>query len=201
MWSSGENDQFQDTSVIAGTGWSYGAEAVVLVNENGYADALAVSSLAAFQRIPILLTLTHQLPQTIGDAFREVQVKETIVVGGSAVISDQLANTVPGMKRYSGIDKYQTALEIAKGMGADLNAVFIATGDNFPDALAGSVLASRTNSPILLVGKETPDDVFNYLGDNAKRIDEVILLGVIAVVSDVVLWRIQEMIEKYSISI
>lgn len=86
------------------------------------------------------------------------------------MISDQVANSMPGMKRYSGIDKYQTALEIAKGMGADLDTVFIATGDNFQDALAGSVLASRTNSPILLVGKNTPDNIFYYLNNMPNKL-------------------------------
>lgn len=192
----GGYDQYETASLIAHFLYQNNlcarGKAVLAYGEN-FPDALAVSSLAAFQRIPILLTRTHQLPQIISSVIEELRVKDTFVVGGSAVISDQVANSLPGMKRYSGIDKYQTALEIAKGMGADLNAVFIATGDNFPDALAGSVLASRTNSPILLVGKDTPDNVYYYLNNYAEQIDEVIVLGGTAVVSDAVLGRIQEM--------
>ena len=70
------------------------------------------------------------------------------MVGGTAVISTDVAALLPRVTRYGGMDKYDTAIAIAKGMQADTQTIFLATGDNFPDALAGSVLAARTNSPL-----------------------------------------------------
>ncbi|TGE34358.1 cell wall-binding repeat-containing protein [Desulfosporosinus sp. Sb-LF] len=156
----------------------------VIAYGGNFPDALAVSSLAAYQQIPILLTKTYSLPSYTQDAIQELQVSEATVVGGTAVISAEVANQLPGMKRFSGMDKYDSAIAIAEGMNADLNTVFVATGENFPDALAGSVLAARTNSPIVLVSKELPTVAQNFLKSKIGQIRETMVLGGTGVVSD-----------------
>jgi putative cell wall-binding protein len=52
---------------------------------------------------------------------------------------------------FDGADRYDTAAKIAVGSGfSNVANVVIATGEQFPDALAGSPLASALGSPVLL---------------------------------------------------
>ncbi len=63
---------------------------------------------------------------------------------------------------------------------------YVATGSDFPDALAGSVAAARAGGPILLVGRDTlPAATATELA----RLEpgRIVVLGAPAVVSDGVL--------------
>ncbi|MDP4161264.1 MAG: cell wall-binding repeat-containing protein, partial [Bacillota bacterium] len=194
----GGYDQYETSAKIArylkDNNLAAPGKAVIAYGEN-FPDALAVSSLAAYQHSPILLTRTHSLPSYTEDALKELQISESTVVGGTAVIGPEVSAQLPSMKRYSGMDKYETAIAIAQGMNADLNTVFIATGENFPDALAGSVLAARTNSPIILVNKNLPASANTFLATNMSQIKETMVLGGIGVVPDTVLETISKTLE------
>lgn len=80
--------------------------------------------------------------------------------------------------RLLGFDRYGTAVDIAKGTFREKEAaqVVLATGSDFPDALAGAPLAYAKDAPILLTKKDQiPDDVldaFDYFGVN-----EVTIIG------------------------
>lgn len=58
--------------------------------------------------------------------------------------------------RFEGEDRYVTATVLADSTFAEAPVVIIASGENFPDALAASYLAGVTDSPILLT---RPGDV------------------------------------------
>ncbi|MFP3360492.1 cell wall-binding repeat-containing protein, partial [Planococcus sp. SIMBA_143] len=57
---------------------------------------------------------------------------------------------LPDAKRYAGKDRFATAATIATDLNPSAK-VFVATGMDFADALAGSVLAAKENASILLV--------------------------------------------------
>jgi len=52
--------------------------------------------------------------------------------------------------RYAGADRYGTAADIATGVFGTSATAILATGLNFPDALAGAYLAGALNAPLLL---------------------------------------------------
>ena len=87
--------------------------------------------------------------------------------------------------RVYGNTRYQTSLLIAeeykKALGTDrFEAIVIATGENFPDALTGSYLATAKNAPILLVNtdkKSSIKQVSDYIGKNLKEGGTVYILG------------------------
>ncbi|ART78079.1 hypothetical protein B4U37_19440 [Sutcliffiella horikoshii] len=58
-------------------------------------------------------------------------------------------------KRISGPDRYSTANEIAREGWAKAETIVIASGQNFPDALAGAPLAYKLDAPILLTKKDS----------------------------------------------
>ena len=66
--------------------------------------------------------------------------------------------------RYEGVDRYGTGVDISKRTAPPgVDVVYVATGENFPDALAGSA-ASGGRGPILLVTRKViPDAVVSEL--------------------------------------
>jgi hypothetical protein len=69
-------------------------------------------------------------------------------------------NVLVTSSRLSGADRYQTSAQIAEAKypgGVTSGNVVIATGQNFPDALAGNYLAGQLSAPILLSPSTTSD--------------------------------------------
>jgi alpha-tubulin suppressor-like RCC1 family protein/putative cell wall-binding protein len=163
-----------------------GNKAVIAYGEN-FPDALAVSSVAAHSHIPILLTDKDLIPDSTRQALKTMGVTETIIVGGNGVVGTTVESNLPMPTRFSGNDRYATAIAIANGMGVDPNLVYLATANDFPDALAGSVLAARTNSPIILVDSSLSVDAGRWLWDHSRDVKEFYVLGGSGVVADSVL--------------
>jgi putative cell wall-binding protein len=69
----------------------------------------------------------------------------------------------------------------------------LATADNYPDALAGSVLAYQQNAPILLVGdtQEDQDKVLAYMKANANPSGNIYILGGTGAVGEDVVQQIK----------
>ena len=90
--------------------------------------------------------------------------------------------------RLSGQNRYNTAIEIANNYcGSNtLDNVVLATGNDFPDALAGSVLASKLNAPILLVSKDMSINILStdYIAKHLKKGGNIYILGGSGVVPD-----------------
>lgn len=93
----------------------------------------------------------------------------------------------PGI-RYSGWDRYQTAVAVSEGHFDDPNAVstvFVATGESFPDALVGASLAGTIHAPLLLV---RPTEIPAPVRSELVRLGPatIIILGGPSAVSDAV---------------
>ncbi|AOM81682.1 putative N-acetylmuramoyl-L-alanine amidase [Salisediminibacterium beveridgei] len=80
-------------------------------------------------------------------------------------------------ERIEGPNRYDTAIEVSKnGWDQESDYIILATGEDFPDALAGAPLSKKYNAPVLL----TPSDrILDSVMDEIKRIapNTVILLG------------------------
>ena len=146
-------DRYETASCIADR-MKKGAvfDTVFIAVGTNFADALAASSYAAMKGQPILLSETNYLPQATKNAIEDLGIKNTVVCGGPAVVSESVFNQLPHPKRVYGNDRYLTALEMAKEfMPESTKHVYISTGLNFPDAIAGGVLAAKNHSGLLLV--------------------------------------------------
>ncbi|TYS75805.1 hypothetical protein FZC80_16515 [Rossellomorea aquimaris] len=123
-------------------------EKAVIANGNNFPDALAVASYAARHGYPILLTENDDLPMSTDIALNGIE--STIVVGGTAAVNADVFGDLPSAERYSGDTRYATAAAIAEDLMPSYR-VYVATGTNFADALAGSVLAAKENASMVLV--------------------------------------------------
>jgi hypothetical protein len=103
-----------------------------------------------------------------------------------------VSNDVPGqlighddvdsVNSVGGADRYATSLEVATAALGDVSkTVIIATGQNFPDALAAGVLAHKEDAPIILHDGSTPSAaVVKFLTDKGIT-DAYIICGTSAV--------------------
>lgn len=84
-------------------------------------------------------------------------------------------NIYEHIRRYSGNDRYETAVEIAHNWGG-VDKIILATGQDFPDALAAGPLAYQEDAPILLTRKDKlPESVIDYIENIG--VGEVTLIG------------------------
>lgn len=85
--------------------------------------------------------------------------------------------TEPGVTRISGETRYDTATNIAnEGWSEGASEIVLATGQNFPDALAAGSLAYSLGAPILLTTKDAlPGSVIKFIQD--KGVNKVTIIG------------------------
>lgn len=79
------------------------------------------------------------------------------------------------IKRVAGASRYDTAIEVSKEIYEASDTVVIATGEDFPDSLTASVIASENDAPLLL----SSDKQINKVKSEISRLKakEIIIVG------------------------
>ena len=172
------------------------------IDDRGWPDALSASVLAARQQVPVLLTAPGELPQATRDILDNEHVGEVRIAGGPAAVSDEVEAMIQeehgkATRRMAGATRYSTsqaiAAEYAQAEGVGLERVFIATGRNFPDALAaGSSLARLDRVLVLVDGESTSGSpsTYGWLRDRAGAIEAIVSIGGPAAVTVAVLEQV-----------
>ncbi|GAB4282631.1 MAG: hypothetical protein Kow0067_02920 [Coriobacteriia bacterium] len=127
--------------------------AAVIASGETFPDALAVSPLAAVRGWPILLTPSDSLSGYATGYIAGQGITTVHPVGGTAVVP-AAADALPGAVRWWGSNRYTTAKRIAdeaNGKGLYRERLVIASGETYPDALAGGMLAARQRATLGLV--------------------------------------------------
>ncbi len=163
-------DRYQTSAQAALAGFGdTGATDVVIATGRNFPDALGGSSLAGALDAPLLLVDTAAVPGSVADAIEQLGATHAVILGGPAAVSETIEDdlvaimgTGSSVDRIEGSDRYDTARKIAAetvdilGAGYDGRA-FVATGRNFPDALAAGPLAAAAGWPIYLVANTGAD--------------------------------------------
>ena len=164
--------------VISLLGTDYDGTAFVATGGN-FPDALGASPLAAANGWP--LYLAHPTAGlSVATKAAMAGVDEALILGGTAVIGPETEAWLLGVygkdnvTRLAGADRYETAAKVA-AHGVDhggliWNRVAIATGVNFPDALAGGVLQGKVGS-VMLLTRPTALDPFTQAALTANKAD------------------------------
>ncbi len=158
-------DRFATAAAISQNTYANGATNVYLATGATFPDALAGAALAAVAGGPLLLTNATTLPTATAAEITRLHPSAIVVLGGSAAVSDSVANAAvqaaggAALSRLQGADRYATAdavasvlVQVGGGTSAS-HGVLLATGLDFPDALAGAALAGASDRPLLLVPK------------------------------------------------
>ena len=155
----GGADRYATGREVSQAQWRDGsANAVVLARGDAAPDALAGGPLAAHLHGPLLLTNPTALePATRAEIDRVLggpaSGKSIYILGGDSAISPAIQTALKkagyNVVRLSGEDRFGTALAVAKQFGPTSEAI-VATGLDFPDALAAGPLGAVRNAPIVL---------------------------------------------------
>lgn len=158
------SDRYATAAAISKATYPGGAANVYIATGGAFPDALTGAALAAHAGGPLLLTDPGTLPDSTKTEIARLHPLAITILGGTSAVSAQVASAAVAaaadgatVSRISGADRYATADAVAQvmvqfneGTGAG-NGVFITTGLNFPDALAGAASGGATDRPLLLV--------------------------------------------------
>lgn len=150
-------DRFSTAVAVSEVAFPGNASTVFLAFGGNFPDAVVAGSLGANEQAPVLLVDQNSAPSVVLQRLQALSPSAIHVLGGSTVISDTVLNQVQSATgvlptRISGIDRHSTSVAgsaFAFPGGAD--TVYIATGANFPDALAAGPAGAAENAPVLLV--------------------------------------------------
>ncbi|WP_377887463.1 cell wall-binding repeat-containing protein [Alkalihalobacillus sp. R86527] len=142
----GGSNRFETASIIADQ--LPKSNTAILAYGLNFPDALSIAPYAAKNGYPIYLALTNKLPEATAKAIKNYD--NVIVVGSNGVVSEKALKGIPNYKRYAGKDRYETNIDILKNLPLGTEQAYVATGDDYPDALTGAVLAAKNNAPLIL---------------------------------------------------
>jgi len=185
------------TAVAASRDHREQATDALLATANGYADALAATSLAATLDAPLLLTGREDLHPSVLAELQRLQVETVWVVGGEQVVSAavDVGLRINGftVRRLAGDDRYSTARDIAaESVPPPTGEVVLALGEHpepgraWPDALAADALAASPDRlPTALTQQDwmppQTEEALDHLGARS-----VLVLGGTAAIRPVV---------------
>lgn len=160
------------------------ADVVLLARADDFADALVASPLAAELDAPILLVGADALPAPVAAELDRLDAGEVVLLGGEAAVSGRVAEEVAAtgraVRRVGGEDRFATAAAVADELGPSSTA-FVATGVDFPDALAAGPLAAALDAPILLATRDELPAVTDAALAAAAPAEIVVLGGTAAI--------------------
>lgn len=156
---------------------STASDTLIVATGFNYADALSVSPFAFAYKSPIFLRGSNGLSADAISYISGAGFKRAILVGGTAAVPDRVKQQLTSagissgsITRLAGATRYETSAKImsyAVNAGMNVSTVYLATGKNFPDALAAGPVAGKLRAPLLLVdpGIEYAHTVLaNYCG-------------------------------------
>jgi subtilisin family serine protease len=143
------------TAVELSSAWTT-ASTVYLAGGASFPDGLAGGALAASGDGPLLLTPQCSLPTDVATELTRLRPTRIVILGGPNTVCDQVgidagAVTKATVVRAGGLDRYATAVAASReGWPGVAPVVFVASGEQFPDGLAGGPLAGAQGGPLLL---------------------------------------------------
>lgn len=175
-------DRFETSVAVSKSTFSEPQELVFIASGEDYADALAAGPAAALSDSPILLVKKNSVPDVVKAELARLHPTHVVAVGGTAAISNATvaaaveAASAATYERVAGADRYETASTmLMDGMGG-ADAIYIASGAGFADALSGGVAAALEAGGLLLTAKNSlPDTTAKALKDSDPA--HVVILG------------------------
>jgi putative cell wall-binding protein len=179
-------DRYATAAAIAAE-FPAGGEVVYVASGQNFPDALAGAALAGSQGAPVVLVRSNGVPFASAEALARLQPQRIVVLGGAVAVGDQVLEQLRGyastgeVTRLSGVDRYATAAAVAAQFPPERQVLYVASGQDFPDALAGAALAGSRGTAVVLV---RPDGIPSSTVAALDRLDPeraVILGGIVSV--------------------
>ncbi|MDU7330189.1 MAG: cell wall-binding repeat-containing protein [Finegoldia magna] len=175
---------------------------IVIASGENFSDPLYASSYAYSNNAKILLSSGKTLSRETRDYLlrNKSSIGKVTVVGGGKSISSATVRYIQSVTgknvgRISGRNRYEGSVKVANSMNK--SKVFIASGEDFSDALAISPLAQKLNAPILLSAKGKLDtSVIAFLNNFKNSIKDVFIVGGYRTIDNNVYGTVQNVLKK-----
>ncbi|WP_156891431.1 cell wall-binding repeat-containing protein [Agromyces subbeticus] len=171
------------------------APVVYLADGMNFPDALAAGPAAARNGGVLLMTRKDAVPAAVLDEIRRLEPERVVIVGGTSVVSDDVIDDLRAVvgasvsiERLGGASRYATAELIIRDAFDDSTSRYavIATGADYPDALAAGPAAGLLAAPVVLVnGSAAIDQGTTALLDDLGVTDVYIVGGDAVVGSEI----------------
>lgn len=147
-------DRFATAAAMSQVRSPGGTDVAYLATGSSFADALAGGPAAEESGGTVLLVTKDSVPAATRTEMDRLSPEEVVVLGGAGAVSDAVVNDL-GARRIAGANRYATAAAISADTFDPLvPVVYIATGESFPDALAGAAAGALEGGPVLLVTRD-----------------------------------------------
>jgi len=159
------SDRYGTAAALSAATYAGTSPVVYIATGLDFADAVSAAPAAARDGAPILLVGSDSIPPSTLAELLRLAPGRTMFVGGPGVISDNVLAIVqaslPGTQMYRlfGPDRYATSAAVAATFNPGVRAVYVATGLDFPDALAAAAAAGAQASPMVLTAPTALPDV------------------------------------------
>ena len=181
-------ERYDTAAALSKATFPNGAAIVYLTTGTNYPDALSAAAVAGGHG-PVLLTRTDSVPAATVAELRRLGPSRIVVVGGSRAVSDPtflaVAAAVPDapMSRLAGTDRYATAAAVATSTpgSASRTVVYLATGQDYPDALAAAAAAGGRGPVLLAKPDGLPASTLGAL--KALGTDQLVVVGGLTAIS------------------
>lgn len=134
---------------------------VFVATGSNFPDALSIGPAVAKEQGSLFLAQKDHITAGALELIAKNKPSDVYIIGGEGAISNAVASKVAsaagkgaaGYRRVAGSDRFDTSVEIFNTFfaGSDPSTVFVATGNNFPDALSAAAAGGAVNAPVLLV--------------------------------------------------
>lgn len=180
------SDRFETSRLVAEQFFSEGARTAYVATGLNFPDALTAAPAVSNEFGPVVLVnggAAQADAETIG-LLDDLGVSKVVIAGSTPSVSAGVEQSLLDQSfltevyRRAGADRYQTSISLGNGSFRFADAVFLATGVTFPDALAGAALAGNGSwrAPIYLVQPNCiPQGVIDEIG--RLKPTEVYILG------------------------
>lgn len=152
-------DRFATSAAVVDANYSPGVPVAYVATGANFPDALAGGAVAANAGGPLLLVTPDSIPPSTATELQRLTPGRIVVLGGDSSVSASVqaslqSYTTGTVTRVSGADRYATAAALAADFPSG-GPVYVATGVDFPDALAATAAAAAQHAAILLTQPNT----------------------------------------------
>ena len=152
-------DRYATAAGLSQASFDPGAQVAYIAAGEGFADALAAANAARAGWGPLLLVTRASIPPVTAAELRRLRPGKIVVLGGpgavSSAVESSLLRYASKVTRIAGADRYATAAAAsAAHFGPGVDEVYVATGEDYPDALAAGPVAAQWDTPILLTARD-----------------------------------------------
>ncbi|GAA2240165.1 glycosyl hydrolase family 8 [Herbiconiux moechotypicola] len=176
-------DRFAASAALSAATFAAKTPVVFVASGEVFPDALSASAAAGAAGAPVLLVTRDTVPAAVDAELRRLAPARIVVLGGTNTISESVVSALGRRsasgtaERISGADRFAVSASVATTFfESPVDSAWVASGEVFPDALAGSAAAGAEGAPVLLTaGGSVPAPVTEAL--RALSPDGIRVLG------------------------